>query len=121
MVLPRFSRCARARGRELEPDYFPFDYRRGIHGLKLSERRIVASRALPCIGHLAILIQMELRYAKMPPYYWQEADCMSGPDKLKRQTNTAVWKQIVAKYQEPSTPRAVWQIVNTLGPYALIW
>ena len=46
---------------------------------------------------------------------------MSGPDKLKRQTNTAVWKQIVAKYQEPSTPRAVWQIINTLGPYALIW
>ena len=31
------------------------------------------------------------------------------------------WKSIVAKYQEPSTPRAVWQIVNTLVPYALLW
>src|SRR4051812_17542035 len=39
----------------------------------------------------------------------------------KRQTNTAAWKEIVAKYQEPSTPRAIWQIVNTLGPLALIW
>lgn len=31
------------------------------------------------------------------------------------------WKQIVAKYQIPSTPRAVWQIVNTLVPYGLLW
>src|SRR5262245_25246858 len=37
------------------------------------------------------------------------------------QTDTAVWKQIVAKYQEPSTARAVWQLVNTLGPYAFLW
>jgi omega-6 fatty acid desaturase (delta-12 desaturase) len=31
------------------------------------------------------------------------------------------WKRIVAEYQHPSTKRAVWQIVNTLGPYALLW
>jgi omega-6 fatty acid desaturase (delta-12 desaturase) len=37
------------------------------------------------------------------------------------QTNTALWKQIVARYQEPSTARAVWQLVNTLGPYAFLW
>ena len=33
----------------------------------------------------------------------------------------ADWKKIVAKYQKPSAPRALWQIVNTLVPYALLW
>jgi len=32
-----------------------------------------------------------------------------------------LWKTIVKQYQQPSTPRAVWQIVNTLGPLALLW
>jgi omega-6 fatty acid desaturase (delta-12 desaturase) len=31
------------------------------------------------------------------------------------------WKEIVAKFQEPSLSRAVWQLVNTLGPYFLCW
>ena len=33
----------------------------------------------------------------------------------------AAWKAIVLKYQEASLPRAVWQLVNTLGPFALLW
>ncbi len=33
----------------------------------------------------------------------------------------AEWKKIVAIYQKPSTPRALWQIVNTLVPYVLLW
>jgi acyl-lipid omega-6 desaturase (Delta-12 desaturase) len=35
--------------------------------------------------------------------------------------NTFEWKAIVAEFQEPSTPRAVWQLVNTLGSYAIVW
>ncbi len=35
--------------------------------------------------------------------------------------DTAAWKAIVLKYQEPSLPRAIWQLVNTLGPYAGLW
>src|SRR5437879_3698185 len=35
--------------------------------------------------------------------------------------DAADWKKIVAKYQKSSTPKATWQIVNTLGPYALLW
>lgn len=35
--------------------------------------------------------------------------------------NTAAWKQIVAGYQKPSTWRALWQIVNTVGSYGLLW
>jgi omega-6 fatty acid desaturase (delta-12 desaturase) len=35
--------------------------------------------------------------------------------------DTADWKGIVAKYQQPSVARASWQIVNTLVPYVLLW
>ena len=31
------------------------------------------------------------------------------------------WQQIVAKYREPSAWRALWQLTNTLLPYALLW
>jgi omega-6 fatty acid desaturase (delta-12 desaturase) len=34
---------------------------------------------------------------------------------------TAAWKQIVAKYQQPSRWRASWQIANTFVPYAFLW
>lgn len=37
------------------------------------------------------------------------------------QTSTADWKKIVLKYQEPSLGQAVWQIINTLGPLAMLW
>lgn len=36
-------------------------------------------------------------------------------------TDTSNWKAIVLKYQQPSLPRAVWQLVNTLVPIALLW
>jgi omega-6 fatty acid desaturase (delta-12 desaturase) len=39
----------------------------------------------------------------------------------KPQPDTADWKKIVAKYQKPSAPKALWQIANTLVPYALLW
>jgi acyl-lipid omega-6 desaturase (Delta-12 desaturase) len=37
------------------------------------------------------------------------------------QADVAAWKEIVARYQRPSTGRALWQTVNTLGPYTLLW
>jgi len=42
------------------------------------------------------------------------------PGELK-DAATAEWKDIVAKYQEPSGARASWQIINSLGPYLLLW
>ena len=33
----------------------------------------------------------------------------------------AAWRQIIEKYREPSTPRALWQIANTFIPYVLLW
>lgn len=31
------------------------------------------------------------------------------------------WQAIVKKYQEPSTPKALWQLANSLGAYAATW
>ncbi|HMD99835.1 MAG TPA: fatty acid desaturase [Terriglobia bacterium] len=31
------------------------------------------------------------------------------------------WKEVVAKYARPSLRRSVWQLVNTLVPYAALW
>ena len=42
-------------------------------------------------------------------------------EKEKEQPEVSVWKQIVAKYQKPSTGRGLWQVINTLLPYALLW
>lgn len=35
--------------------------------------------------------------------------------------NPPAWKSVVARYQQSSFWRAVWQIVNTLVPYGLLW
>jgi hypothetical protein len=39
----------------------------------------------------------------------------------ERPVKTSAWKEIVARYQKPSVGRGVWQIVNTLVPYAALW
>jgi omega-6 fatty acid desaturase (delta-12 desaturase) len=31
------------------------------------------------------------------------------------------WKTIVAKYQTPHLGRSIWQLINTLVPYAVVW
>jgi len=41
--------------------------------------------------------------------------------KVEGKTNPSAWKEIVARYQKPSIPRGVWQIVNTLVPYVALW
>ena len=33
----------------------------------------------------------------------------------------APWKLVIQKYQQPSTWRALWQLLNTFVPYALLW
>ena len=40
---------------------------------------------------------------------------------LANPADPAGWKEVVKFYQQPSTRRAVWQIVDTVGPLALIW
>jgi omega-6 fatty acid desaturase (delta-12 desaturase) len=33
----------------------------------------------------------------------------------------AAWREVVAKYQQPSRWRASWQLINTFGLYVLLW
>src|SRR5262245_8121924 len=33
----------------------------------------------------------------------------------------APWKSVVARFQRPSTARSVWQLVNSLVPYMVLW
>ena len=42
-------------------------------------------------------------------------------DSIVEPDESAEWKQIVLEYQKPSRWRALWQILNTLGSYALLW
>ncbi len=42
-------------------------------------------------------------------------------DTAAQTVDASNWKEIVAEFQQPSRPRAIWQIVNTFGPYALLW
>ncbi len=48
-------------------------------------------------------------------------DAGTKPQTHPKQQAAASWKAVVLKYQEPSVPRAVWQLVNTIGPYAGLW
>jgi omega-6 fatty acid desaturase (delta-12 desaturase) len=43
------------------------------------------------------------------------------PSAAERQALTATWKRIIEEYQRPNAWRASWQLVNTLGGYALLW
>jgi omega-6 fatty acid desaturase (delta-12 desaturase) len=45
----------------------------------------------------------------------------TGPMGVSARVDTAAWKKIVAGYQQPSTGRAVWQIINTIVPYSMLW
>jgi acyl-lipid omega-6 desaturase (Delta-12 desaturase) len=48
-------------------------------------------------------------------------DDASPPTTASATPDVAEWKKIVAACEVPSTTRAVWQLVNTLGPYVALW
>lgn len=35
--------------------------------------------------------------------------------------NPAAWRKLVAQFEQPSLPRALWQLVNSVGLYGLLW
>ena len=41
--------------------------------------------------------------------------------KSEQQSNRPAWKDIVAKYQKPVWWSAMWQVINTVVPYASLW
>ena len=40
--------------------------------------------------------------------------------KNDQQTNPA-WIEVISKYNQPDTKKSIWQIINSLGPYILLW
>lgn len=48
---------------------------------------------------------------------------MNDSASIKNESKSAAsaWKEIVARYQKPSIGRSVWQMTNTLVPYAALW
>jgi len=45
----------------------------------------------------------------------------AGAPPADHRAEVAAWKQVVAAYQEPNALRASWQLVNTIGAYAVLW
>ncbi|HKQ97378.1 MAG TPA: fatty acid desaturase [Candidatus Polarisedimenticolia bacterium] len=45
----------------------------------------------------------------------------TGPKCVPARLEPADWKEIVARYRQPSTGRALWQIINTIIPYSALW
>src|ERR1043166_5156167 len=53
-----------------------------------------------------------------------KSTCAQSPMPVEESNQTgdiSAWKEIVARYQQPSLGRSIWQIVNTLVPYVLLW
>lgn len=44
-----------------------------------------------------------------------------NPGPTGPQGDVSAWRQIVAKYQQPALWRAIWQVANTIVPYAGLW
>ena len=65
--------------------------------------------------------------SKIEPQDWSRCEDEAGrpvPEQRgqdERPAQTSAWKEIVAPYQKPSVGRGIWQIVNTLVPYAALW
>jgi acyl-lipid omega-6 desaturase (Delta-12 desaturase) len=45
----------------------------------------------------------------------------ASPADDSERVDKARWRAIVVQYQHPSTGRALWQIINTIVPYVLLW
>jgi acyl-lipid omega-6 desaturase (Delta-12 desaturase) len=45
----------------------------------------------------------------------------SRSTKTEQNGTTPGWKEIVIKYQRPALRRGLWQLINTLVPYAALW
>lgn len=72
----------------------------------------------PCPAFHGSMVQpMTLPPTSLP----MAADIASAPLDVPSFPSVSEWKRIVAEYQQSSLNRAVWQLVNTLVPYALLW
>ena len=45
----------------------------------------------------------------------------TGQGSKEQATGAIAWKDAVARFQKPALWRGIWQIVNSVGTYALLW
>jgi acyl-lipid omega-6 desaturase (Delta-12 desaturase) len=84
-----------------------------------------ASRAVEKtkIGDTGVAANANLPTTRIKP----ARDAADGQEPMEDQTQAeraidrAAWREIVARYQKSSARRALWQLVNTLVPYAALW
>ena len=72
-------------------------------------------------SHLGVASGLDFAYLHDVPQASQALKTEPAPPVDLPQAASAPWKLVVAKYQQPSTGRSVWQLVNTLVPYAFLW
>jgi len=59
---------------------------------------------------------------ELQPVYVKESTMNDSVSvKTERSPNHQAWKEIVAQYQKSEVWPGVWQLVNTLVPYAALW
>ena len=61
-----------------------------------------------------------IAFAAAPEIRMMSADQSTASADIET-ANKATWQRIVAKYQQASNPRALWQVANTFIPYLLLW
>ena len=61
------------------------------------------------IFHLCLLCEA-LRIGKMMKIQQQEISNKNIP-----------WRDVVTRYQNPSVWRSTWQLINSIGPYLILW
>ncbi|MEN8230470.1 MAG: fatty acid desaturase [Bacteroidota bacterium] len=40
---------------------------------------------------------------------------------MSNQSNNKAWIEVVSKYNQPDLKKSIWQIINSLGPYIILW
>ncbi len=40
---------------------------------------------------------------------------------MSKQNNNKAWIEVISKYNQPDVKKSIWQIVNSLGPYIIMW
>jgi hypothetical protein len=66
---------------------------------------------------------VEIRYLRVQFLFKMNDQDLPGsgpPGEQGQPLESAEWKEIVRKYQQPSRSASVWQIANTLGPYTAL-
>ena len=64
---------------------------------------------------------LPLSMTNLPTSFPMTAEDAPRPAEPAAFPSVREWKSIVAEFQKSSTSRAVWQLVNTLVPYAALW